>query len=333
MTGPWDSPEWTGASVQRCAACWRSQRHLPHPYSCGCGKRRHGDIHDASKEWATSALPIWRPEQLFQGWTAKQWREWVAEPDGSRWCENKRYEADRIVDWMVANWGLSFLRQGSGVLDVGGEPGFLAAALLVRGVPVTVIDPTWNITGKAHWSNDCSLAQRQSGAWFHAIAQEFDHSLIAGYAQLLHNASAIVSLYGDEATEPTLRFAVDSRKPCAVVPCNECEHFFPDYDKTYQGYCEALLQEAGWRGGQFELVHLDGVPFSRALLVQNPFGLSALRWQHQGGEFWAQPQLAAEAGEAQQQVRPHTSFMRASDWERLQQRQDCTSREACAAAP
>eukprot|EP00439_Symbiodinium_sp_Y106_P072231 s574_g13.t1 len=100
-------------------------------------------------------------KQLFQGWAAQEWRDWVAGPDGSRWCENKRYEADRIVDWMVCNWGLQNMCRGSGVLDVGGEPGFLASALLARGVGVTVVDPTWRITGKAHASNDCTWLRKR----------------------------------------------------------------------------------------------------------------------------------------------------------------------------
>ena len=34
------------------------------------------------------------------------------------------------------------------MLDIGGEPGFLAAALLSRGVPVTVVDSFWRRSGK-----------------------------------------------------------------------------------------------------------------------------------------------------------------------------------------
>eukprot|EP00931_Biecheleriopsis_adriatica_P090971 TRINITY_DN64882_c0_g1_i1.p1 TRINITY_DN64882_c0_g1~~TRINITY_DN64882_c0_g1_i1.p1 ORF type:complete len:329 (-),score=59.17 TRINITY_DN64882_c0_g1_i1:98-1084(-) len=259
-------------------------------------------------------------EQRFQGWTASEWSDWISEPDGSAWCENKRWEADRIVDWMITNWGIATLTRGSGVIDIGGEPGWLAAACLQRGISATVVDPTWRITGKGHWTNNCEGLQ-PGNARFTAFSAEFDSRFVDEHRELVHNASAIVSLYGDEATWPSLEFAVESGKPCAVVPCNECERFFPDHNKTYDGYCEALLYEFQWRGGRMELVILDGVPFSRALLVQGPsgFGVSGLDDLGQGH---SQQQLPMHEGsKAIQEWWGQQGFMTASKWEQLEKQQ------------
>eukprot|EP00434_Breviolum_minutum_P021201 symbB.v1.2.018704.t2/scaffold1502.1/size115091/1 len=197
----------------------------------------------------------WWPEPRYQGWTSKEWQEWISEPAGSTWCENKRYEADWIADWMIRHWGKSCLQKG--VLDVGGEPGFLAAALLSRGISVTVVDPTWGITGKDHWSNDCVAPAYETGAKLTVFNKEFNQRFLVEHPEIWQIA-VVASLYGDEATIPALSFAVDAQKPSAIVPCNECAHFFPEYDKSYEGYCQALLQDAWWRGGHFDVVFMEG---------------------------------------------------------------------------
>ncbi|CAK0841775.1 unnamed protein product [Prorocentrum cordatum] len=63
------------------------------------------------------------------------------------WCVRKRWEARTLVDWMLARWGLAALCAGEGVLEVGGDPGFLATELLGAGVPVTVVDPAFGASG------------------------------------------------------------------------------------------------------------------------------------------------------------------------------------------
>mmetsp|Transcript_74083 Transcript_74083/g.173868 ORF Transcript_74083/g.173868 Transcript_74083/m.173868 type:complete len:329 (-) Transcript_74083:83-1069(-) len=317
---------------------------MTHLQPSGC-KRRRIDF-SAHEAFARPLVQHAASKQLFQGWAAQEWRDWVAGPDGSRWCENKRYEADRIVDWMVCNWGLQNMCRGSGVLDVGGEPGFLASALLARGVGVTVVDPTWRITGKAHASNDCTwLRKRHPHLRFAAFSREFDERFIADYPRLVKDASVVVSLYGDEATGPALRFAAEVGKPCVIVPCNECVQFYPDYNKTYEGFCEALLHDAYWYGGHFELVLLTGMPFSRTLLVQNPMGFPhheytepgveahETGWSHESGV--AGPRSAAAQAGGASQIQ-HRGFMRASDWERLQQQhadRDCLQTRSSLSVP
>lgn len=212
-------------------------------------------------------------EPRFDGWTSSQWTEWVQTPCGNTWCSKKRVEAETIADWMVQSWGISALRAGSGVLDIGGEPGFLAAALLSRGVPVTVVDTFWRRSGKQNRHAELPSTEEKGfpdGARFEAIAAPFDEKFVAEHQALVDNASALVSLYGDEATTPCLQYASSSRVPCLVVPCNECVRFFPPHQRNYEGYAQALLADANAKGGRFQRAVLQCTPFSRVLLVQLP---------------------------------------------------------------
>lgn len=61
---------------------------------------------------------------------------------------------------MVKTFGLELLRSGSGVIDVGGEPGFVAVALLEQGIPATVVDPSWGMTGKTNRLTNMELLTR-----------------------------------------------------------------------------------------------------------------------------------------------------------------------------
>ncbi|CAK9108156.1 unnamed protein product [Durusdinium trenchii] len=138
-----------------------------------------------------------------------------------------------------------------------------------------VVDPCWGITGKEHWSNDCS--PRPSGAQIRVFKQNFDAQFLAENPWLWE-VGAIVSLYGDEATDPAMAFAVQAQKPSAIVPCNECVHFFPPLNQTYEAYCEALMNSACHSGGRFQLVLMEGVPFSRDCSKKNRVTVGARPW-------------------------------------------------------
>jgi len=172
---------------------------------------------------------------------------------------------------MIRTWGFELLSSGSGVIDVGGEPGFVAMALLQSGIPATVVDPSWRMTGKTNRHTNIEQVTQMPGCPNFAPFQEnFDEGFYARHKEVVDSASAIVSLYGDEATEPSLRFAASLGKPCALIPCNECVRFFPSQNQTYDGYVQACMEAANENNGRFELVNLVGAPFSRALLVQPP---------------------------------------------------------------
>jgi len=172
---------------------------------------------------------------------------------------------------MVKTWGLDFLRSGTGVIDVGGEPGFVAAALLKRGIPTSIVDPSWRMTGKTNRLTAIEQMTQMPGCPpFAAYKENFDQGFFERYKDLVDGASAIISLYGDEATAPSLSIAASLGKPCAVIPCNECVRFYPAHNQTYDGYIQTCIDDVSKQNGHLELVNLIGAPFSRALLVQSP---------------------------------------------------------------
>lgn len=171
---------------------------------------------------------------------------------------------------MLANWGLDMLKSGTGVIDVGGDPGFVASALLKRGIPTVVVDPTWGLTGKGDKITATELADPGNPS-FSAFQENFDEDFCRSHREVIEGASAIISLYGDEATAPSLQIAAAFGKPSAIVPCPECVRFFPQQKQNYDGYVEFCLAQGNAFGGRFELVQLHGAPFSRQLVVQSPF--------------------------------------------------------------
>lgn len=172
---------------------------------------------------------------------------------------------------MIKHFGIEQLCSGSGVIDVGGEPGFVATSLLKHGIPAMVVDPSWRLTGKtSRHTNIEQMTQMPGCPQFQAFTDCFDDNFYNNNRALVDSASAIVSLYGDEATEPSLKLAASLGKPCALIPCNECARFFPKENQTYDAYVQACVDEPNQKRGRFELVYLIGAPFSRSLVVQPP---------------------------------------------------------------
>lgn len=191
-------------------------------------------------------------------------------PQGGQWCDTKRHEGEVLAQWMVSTWGIETLRNGSGVIDVGGDPGFLAVALLKRRIPVIVVDPCWGETGKCDHRTQNELQHAHEFASLSACKSNFDLAFIEKNPGVVENASAIVSLYGDEATSPSIQIAARFGKPAVIMPCNECVRFFPQQNPNYDGYVNACIEEGNKSGGRFELVQLHGAPYSRALVAQPP---------------------------------------------------------------
>ncbi|CAK0794211.1 unnamed protein product [Prorocentrum cordatum] len=187
---------------------------------------------------------------------------------------------------MIRQWGLETLRSGEGVIDIGGDPGFAAAELLRSGVPVTVVDPGFGQAGKANsWTSqvlqDPSNWQRVPAGKvpFRLIRRPFNQDFVdePEHASLLGGASALVSLYPDEATDFTLFFSASRGMRTAVIPCNECAQYFPKHDPTYEGFVNFLLErdmhQVSCLGGQRAALRRDwlsGSPFCQVVLQRTP---------------------------------------------------------------
>ena len=211
--------------------------------------------------------------------------------------ENKRREARAVVTGLIRHWGLEKLRQGEGVLDVGGDPGFLAAELLQQGIHVTVIDPGFGFAGKSDASTTEYLHSsehyervRVGVTPFRVIREPFseDFANIPKNRKLLEAASALVSLYPDEATDFLLYWSATNGKPFAFIPCNDCAQYFPPQNPTYEGFVRRLLADDSrycqsvQNGSMLHQVlsreYLVEAPFCRVLLQRAP----ARKGQDQG---------------------------------------------------
>lgn len=174
--------------------------------------------------------------------TFKWWSDWIPTPQGVQWCANKRFEARRVVDGMIQQWGLGTLQSGEGVIDVGGDPGFVAAELIRSGIPVTVVDPAFGMSGKSDPTTTEFLSHFDQ-RFLRMIRQPFDQAFVENpaHGNLLRGASALVSLYPDEATDFCLCYTAMKAMRSAIIPCNECKQYFPPHNPTYEGFVQQCL--------------------------------------------------------------------------------------------
>jgi len=237
--------------------------------ACGCtcdGSQKQGysaedwDSYNVSEEGG----------QLYHWWA-----DWIPTPEGQQWVNNKRWEARRVVDGMIHQWGLQTLQQGEGVIEVGGDPGFVAVELLRSGIRVTVVDPAFGASGKQ---------DAQTREYLHCfdntqlrfIREPFNQAFVDAYSDLLHGASALVSLYPDEATDSCLYFSAAFAKRTALIPCNECAQYFPPHEPTYEGFVKQLLGiDRGYSrmfGNCPPMTRetLDNTPYCQVILLRSP---------------------------------------------------------------
>jgi len=153
--------------------------------------------------------------------------------------KSKRLRASCFASWLIQQYGLEALSVGTGVLDVAGGQGDLSWSLSMDfGIPCTLVDPGLRRGGQMRgWQR---RALRKSGSeGFAHLPVEFSEKYFgptAGggtpaeaadvppppplpHVELLRNASIVVGLHPDEATEAIVDLALASGRRFAVVPC------------------------------------------------------------------------------------------------------------------
>eukprot|EP00927_Polykrikos_kofoidii_P056857 TRINITY_DN50945_c0_g1_i1.p1 TRINITY_DN50945_c0_g1~~TRINITY_DN50945_c0_g1_i1.p1 ORF type:complete len:583 (-),score=84.95 TRINITY_DN50945_c0_g1_i1:35-1702(-) len=162
--------------------------------------------------------------------------------DGSPHMDSKAGKsrrAARFASWLLAQYGRDALSAGSGVLDVAGGRGDLSWALSFDAdVPCTLVDPALRRGGNlTSWQRRALRKSGKSG--FAHVAEVFSERLFGGqsslddekqqsHASLLRDASLVVGLHPDEATEAIVDLALASGRKFAVVPCCVFANKFPD---------------------------------------------------------------------------------------------------------
>lgn len=287
-------PSFCGNYASACGCCYHGGQQQPQQHqqpwgvgcgagpACGCGCG--GLAPPLSTTYSADEWADYR--QTTDGQTCyRWWADWIPTLEGQTWCNNKRLEARCVVDGMIHQWGLETLRSGMGVIDVGGDPGFLAAELLRSGIHVTVVDPAFGMAGKTNpatlefLQDPCHEQNVVKGAVpFSVIQRPFDQAFMQDHSMsgLLHQASAVVSLYPDEATQFVLYFSAATCKRLAIIPCNECQQYFPPHEPTYEGFVKQLLRTDSdytnyfGHGSYLQQVCMNNTPFCRVLLQRTP---------------------------------------------------------------
>jgi len=143
---------------------------------------------------------------------------------------------------MIHEWGLEALQSGEGVIDIAGDPGFTAAELLRSNIPVTIVDPALGLSGKSDPMTTTFLSQFEKRG-LNVIKKPFNQEFVEdpNHAKLLSGASALISLYPDEATDYCLKFTAYSGLRTFIIPCNECQQYFPPQNPTFEGFVQQCL--------------------------------------------------------------------------------------------
>ncbi|RHY24700.1 hypothetical protein DYB32_008727 [Aphanomyces invadans] len=212
-----------------------------------CSYRPPGDYKLLQEEWIQKRAVQKRELALL-----------VDDPLDPHAKEQKSHRARIFCEWLVEQYGVDRLQEGSGVIDVAGGKGDIAFELwLCRDIPTTLIDPV-----RRHARQDCKLiddqrqvktrrthlkfmAQHGKPKWTHMM-EELNNDLIATHNALFQSCSIVVGMHPDEATEAIVDAALAFSKPFAIVPCCVMSRLFPnrywndDKVATYEVFVEYL---------------------------------------------------------------------------------------------
>ena len=140
----------------------------------------------------------------------------VVEPQET-WQNPKADRAEVFAAWLDETFGRERLTT---VVDVAGGKGAVAAALLRRGASkkATVIDPVGLDRNHAGEAKQASVDDAFSEA-VQLLKEPFAYPPSSKQKELLAEATCVVAMHPDEATEPAVCAAASLGLPFAVVPC------------------------------------------------------------------------------------------------------------------
>lgn len=189
----------------------------------------------------------------------------------------KAMRARLFANWIVETFGEESLQRGSGVLDIAGGKGQLSVELAVTGqIPCTVIDPL--IRKQQHTfpvKRDAKRICKANGPMPRHLPTIFNQTdFLEKYGQankegnleqsyddcsleekspdhlLVSNASCLIGLHPDQATQDILDIALKYNKSFAIVPCCVFPSFFPQRQLrdgsniiTYAQFIQYLLEQ------------------------------------------------------------------------------------------
>ncbi|POM59510.1 hypothetical protein PHPALM_31751 [Phytophthora palmivora] len=151
----------------------------------------------------------------------------------------KQQRAQVFVEWLVETFGAKFLASGKGVIDVAGGRGSVSFELWnKRRLPCTLIEPRpMKLSKQQHkylkkQKKECGRADPTlTESLVPQVTALFNMGSFlenAENVQLVQQASLLLGMHPDEATDSIFDVAIKFNKPFAVVPCCVFGQKFPD---------------------------------------------------------------------------------------------------------
>uniref|UniRef100_A0AAV1T945 C3H1-type domain-containing protein n=1 Tax=Peronospora matthiolae TaxID=2874970 RepID=A0AAV1T945_9STRA len=154
----------------------------------------------------------------------------------------KQQRAQVFVEWLVGTFGAPFLARGKGVVDIAGGRGNVSFELWnKRRLPCTLIEPRpMKLSKQQHkYLKKQKKSRSQIGESQTLLTESLVPQVTAlfnmdtfltkpEHVELINQASLLLGVHPDEATESIIDVAVQFNKPFAVVPCCVFGQKFPD---------------------------------------------------------------------------------------------------------
>eukprot|EP00658_Telonema_sp_P-2_P002895 TRINITY_DN11067_c0_g1_i1.p1 TRINITY_DN11067_c0_g1~~TRINITY_DN11067_c0_g1_i1.p1 ORF type:complete len:322 (+),score=46.16 TRINITY_DN11067_c0_g1_i1:162-1127(+) len=181
-----------------------------------------------------------------------------ADQSNKRAKVEKESRGAQFVKFLVDVFGLEFLGEGDGVLDVAGGSGQVSFELAFwRSVRCTCVDPrAIKLCRKQRRAAESAPGGFRLGydleakAPLSSLQEWFDDEFVHKYSRLWERCSAVVGMHPDEATDPIVDMALKAHKPFAVVPCCVFPHTNTHRRlrdgssvRSYQEYCRFLMEK------------------------------------------------------------------------------------------
>uniref|UniRef100_K3WHT4 C3H1-type domain-containing protein n=1 Tax=Globisporangium ultimum (strain ATCC 200006 / CBS 805.95 / DAOM BR144) TaxID=431595 RepID=K3WHT4_GLOUD len=158
-----------------------------------------------------------------------------ADPLDAHGKQGKQQRAQVFVDWLVEKFGTDFLSTGAGVVDVAGGRGNVSFELWnKRKIPCTLIDPRPMKLSKMQFKYMKKLNKEKHEINDELVPQKRDLFNVTTFLEnpeneaLVKNASILVGMHPDEATDAIIDVAILYDKPFVLVPCCVFGHKFPE---------------------------------------------------------------------------------------------------------